>query len=118
TALRASGAAERDFRPRSADDHYVLYTGGTPGRPRGVVWRQEDIFFAALGGGNPGGPPITEPEQIGPGVLANPAGRFASSLGPEDPRPPLVALATGPLIHASGQWSALGTLLSGGTVVL
>ena len=29
-----------------------------PARPKGVVWRQEDIFFAALGGGNPGGPPI------------------------------------------------------------
>jgi acyl-CoA synthetase (AMP-forming)/AMP-acid ligase II len=118
TALRAAGAAERDFGPRSADDHYVLYTGGTTGLPKGVVWRQEDIFFAALGGGNPGGAPITEPEQIGPGVLANPAGRVAAFLEPDDPRPPLVALATGPLIHASGQWSALGTLLSGGTVVL
>ena len=92
---------------------------GPPGRPKGVVWRQEDIFFAALGGGNPGGPPIERPEAIGPGVLANPAGRVAAFLGPDDPPdPPLVALALGPLIHASGQWSTLGTLLSGGTVVL
>jgi acyl-CoA synthetase (AMP-forming)/AMP-acid ligase II len=117
-ALREAGSATRAFAPRSSDDHYVLYTGGTTGRPKGVVWRQEDIFFAALGGGNPGGPPIETPEAIGPGVLANPAGRVAVFLRPDDPTPPLVALALGPLIHASGQWSTLGTLLSGGVVVL
>ncbi len=116
--LRTTGSERRDFEARSGDDHYVLYTGGTTGLPKGVVWRQEDIFFAALGGGNPGGPPIEAPEAIGPGVLANPAGRVAAFLGPDDASPPLVALALGPLVHASGQWSALGTLLSGGTVVL
>jgi len=57
-------STERDFGPRSPDDHYVLYTGGTTGMPKGVVWRQEDIFFAAFGGGNPGGPPITAPDAI------------------------------------------------------
>ncbi len=114
-----AGSPARDFGPRSGDDHYILYTGGTTGAPRGVVWRHEDIFFAALGGGNPGGPPITEPEAIGPGVLANPAGRVRAFLPTDDPGPPrLVALALGPLVHASGQWSALGTMLSGGTVVL
>ncbi len=113
-----AGRSTRDFGPRSGDDHYVLYTGGTTGRPKGVVWRQEDIFVAALGGGNPGGPPIDTPEAIGPGVLANPAGRVAVFLDPAAPPPPLVALALGPLIHASGQWSTLGTLLSGGAVVL
>lgn len=116
--LRAIGSSTRDFESRSGADHYILYTGGTTGLPKGVVWRQEDIFFAALGGGNPGGPPITAPEEIGPGVLANPAGRVAAFLGPDDDAPPLVALAIGPLVHASGQWSTLGTLLSGGTVVL
>lgn len=113
-----TGSPLRSFGPRSADDRYVLYTGGTTGQPRGVVWRQEDIFFAALGGGNPGGPPITEPAAIGPGVLANPAGRVAPFLADGQAPPPLVAMALGPLVHASGQWSALGTLLSGGTVVL
>ncbi|MGZ6962833.1 MAG: AMP-binding protein [Acidimicrobiia bacterium] len=117
-SLRSAGPSTRDFGRRSADDHYVLYTGGTTGRPKGVVWRHEDIFFAALGGGNPGGPPIEAPEAIGPGVLANPSGRVAAFLGPTDARPPLVALALGPLVHASGQWSTLGTLLSGGAVVL
>ena len=46
----ASGSPERDFGERSGDDHYVLYTGGTTGMPKGVVWRQEDVFYA-LGGG-------------------------------------------------------------------
>ena len=47
----AAGTADRDFGPRSPDDLYVLYTGGTTGMPKGVMWRQEDIFFAAMGGG-------------------------------------------------------------------
>ena len=60
----ASGSPERDFGPRSPDDHYVLYTGGTTGMPKGVVWRQEDIFFAAMGGGGWGAPPIAEPDEL------------------------------------------------------
>ena len=38
---------------RSGDDRYVIYTGGTTGMPKGVVWRQEDAFFACIGGGDP-----------------------------------------------------------------
>ena len=97
----------------------MLYTGGTTGQPKGVVWRQEDIFFGALGGGNPGGPPIVEPEQIVASVVDNPAQRLRAFLPPGDAGPEqYVALALGPLVHASGQWSALGTLLGGGKLVL
>src|SRR5581483_7440288 len=114
-----AASAARDFPARSADDHYVLYTGGTTGMPKGVVWRHEDIFFATLGGGNPGGPPITRPEQIGETVLVNRAQRVGPFLPPGHPGPDeMVVLALGPLMHASGQWSALGTLLGGGRVVL
>ncbi len=50
-ALAASSDI-RDFPGRSADDLYVLYTGGTTGMPKGVMWRHEDIFFGAFGGGD------------------------------------------------------------------
>ncbi len=97
----------------------MLYTGGTTGMPKGVVWRSEDIFFAAMGGGNPGGPPIEHPTDIAASVTGNPAQRLRAFLPPDDPGPPqFVSLALGPLMHASGQWSAIGTLLGGGKIVL
>jgi 3-oxocholest-4-en-26-oate---CoA ligase len=117
--LVASGSRARDFGPRSADDHYILYTGGTTGSPKGVVWRQEDIFFVTLGAGNPGGTPIERPEEIGETVLVNRAQRVGPFMPPGHPGPDeMVNLSLGPLMHASGQWSALGTLLGGGKVVL
>ena len=95
----APASPTRDFGARSADDHYVLYTGGTTGLPKGVVWRQEDIFFGALGGGNPGGPPITRPEaDRGVGASTTPRNDCAPFLPPGDPGPEqFVSLALGPL---------------------
>ncbi len=114
-----AGSPDRDFGPRSSDDRYILYTGGTTGLPRGVVWRHEDIFFATLGGGNPGGPPISRPEEIRLTVHSNRAHRAAPFLPDGDPGPDeFVSMALGPLVHASGQWSALGSLLAGGRAVL
>jgi len=100
-------AAADDNRPpatgRSGDDHYVAYTGGTTGMPKGVVWRHEDIFFAAMGGGDPFqmGDFIERPEQI------------AERL----PETGVVTLQTPPLMHVSAQWGAFGTLFGGGKVV-
>src|SRR5690348_11258364 len=70
--------------------------------PKGVMWRAEDIFFAALGGGNYGGPPITAPEQI------------AKNLTPA----PLVNMALAPLMHGNAQWTTFIGLYGGNTVVL
>ena len=114
-----SSSAARDLGPRSPDDHYVLYTGGTTGMPKGVLWRHEDIFFGAMGGGNPGGAPIKRPDDIAASVIGNPAQRLRPFLPEGDAGPAqFVSLALGPLMHASGQWSAIGTLLGGGKVVL
>ena len=69
-AAEAAGSPERGFAPRSADDPFVIYTGGTTGMPKGVVWRQEDLFFAGLGGGAPTGEPVSRPEELAERVAA------------------------------------------------
>lgn len=100
----ASGSPERDFPERSPDDVYLIYTGGTTGMPKGVMWRHEDVFFAGLQGGNPGGPDITEPGQLGPNAAANPS--------------PPTTLPVAPLMHGNGHWASMIGLHGGGKVVL
>ena len=48
-ALAGSSPEDVPVEP-SPDDLYILYTGGTTGMPKGVLWRQHDIFMAAMGG--------------------------------------------------------------------
>ncbi|GAX54542.1 acyl-CoA synthetase [Streptomyces olivochromogenes] len=68
--VEAAGSPERGFPPRSADDQFIIYTGGTTGMPKGVMWRQEDLFFSGLGGGAPTGEPVRKPEELAERVAA------------------------------------------------
>ena len=98
----AAESPERDFEGRSSDDLYLSYTGGTTGLPKGVIWTHEDIFFGALGGGDPMRmTPISRPEEITERV----------------PEVGAIQIVTPPLMHVSGHWSTLSTLYSGGTAV-
>ena len=47
------GASHREIPRAAADDLYCVYTGARPAMPKGVLWRHDDIFFAAMGGGDP-----------------------------------------------------------------
>jgi acyl-CoA synthetase (AMP-forming)/AMP-acid ligase II len=100
----ANQSPKRDFPERSGEDLYVIYTGGTTGMPKGVMWRHEDVFFAGLQGGNPGGPPITAPDQIGPAAAAREA--------------PPTTMAVAPLMHGNGFWATMIGMNGGGKVVL
>ncbi|MEU9733831.1 acyl-CoA synthetase [Streptomyces sp. NPDC048002] len=74
TEAEASGSPERGFPTRSGDDQFIIYTGGTTGMPKGVMWRQEDLFFAGLGGGAPTGDPVGKPEELAERVAAGGSG--------------------------------------------
>lgn len=70
TDAERSGGSGRGFAPRSADDQFIIYTGGTTGMPKGVMWRQEDLFFSGLGGGAPTGEPVKAPQELAERVAA------------------------------------------------
>jgi acyl-CoA synthetase (AMP-forming)/AMP-acid ligase II len=104
-AALAAGRSSREFGPRSPDDLYVLYTGGTTGMPKGVMWRQEDIFFAAMGGGGWGADPITRADELAGRLDTDEAGRVAM-------------LVVAPLMHGNAQWVMWNAFMMAGTAVL
>ncbi|WP_327692142.1 MULTISPECIES: acyl-CoA synthetase [unclassified Streptomyces] len=70
----AGGSPDRGFPARSGDDQFIIYTGGTTGMPKGVMWRQEDLFFSGLGGGAPTGEPVKRPRELAERVAAGGSG--------------------------------------------
>jgi 3-oxocholest-4-en-26-oate---CoA ligase len=100
----AAASAERDFGPRSGDDIYLLYTGGTTGYPKGVLWRQKDVW-RTLGGGID----FLTGERLADEWVQSRTGANG---------PGMVKLCSAPLIHGSAQWVALMSLFTGDTIVL
>jgi len=101
----ASNSTARDFGARSGDDLLIIYTGGTTGMPRGVMWRQKDLFFAALQGGNPGDDPFTEAERVASSIVDE--GRYPMNMHP-----------AAPLIHGAAMLTYWIATLTGGKIVL
>jgi acyl-CoA synthetase (AMP-forming)/AMP-acid ligase II len=102
--LLAKASPDRpDGSARTGDDGYIAYTGGTTGLPKGVVWRQEDIFFAAMGGGDvfQSGNFIKTPDEIVERL----------------PEVGATILTTPPLMHVSAQWGVFSQLFGGGRIV-
>ncbi|WP_333771976.1 acyl-CoA synthetase [Streptomyces sp. IBSBF 3136] len=104
TEAEAAASAERGFPARSGDDQFIIYTGGTTGMPKGVMWRQEDLFFAGLGGGAPTGEPVRTPGELAERVAAGGSG--------------ITFFPTPPLMHGTSTLTAFIGFNFGQRVVL
>ena len=101
-ALAAAGPEGPPADP-SPDDLYILYTGGTTGMPKGVLWRQHDIFMAAMGGRKVGTWEIVTSYE---GLTE----RLAESM-------PLKLMILPPLMHGAAQWAAFMLMAQGATLL-
>jgi acyl-CoA synthetase (AMP-forming)/AMP-acid ligase II len=100
----AQGSPERDFGERSADDIYLLYTGGTTGFPKGVMWRHEDVYRVLLGGTDfATGEFVKDEYDLAKAAAAN---------------PPMINYPVPPMIHGATQSATWRSIFSGQTTVL
>ncbi|MGO9925222.1 MAG: acyl-CoA synthetase [Mycobacterium sp.] len=101
--LLASVSDEPLDLPLSPDDLYVLYTGGTTGMPKAVLWRQHDIFINAMGGRN-----------FATGEMATSLEDIVERSRPEVPG----SMTCAPLMHGAAQWAAFTSMCSGWPFVM
>ncbi|HEY7051137.1 MAG TPA: acyl-CoA synthetase [Mycobacterium sp.] len=100
----SQGSPERDFGERSADDIYLLYTGGTTGFPKGVMWRHEDIYRVLFGGTDfATGEFVKDEYDLAKAAAAN---------------PPMIRYPIPPMIHGATQSATWMSLFAGQTTVL
>ncbi|MGX6510639.1 acyl-CoA synthetase [Rhodococcus sp. SJ-2] len=100
----AQTSPERDFGERSPDDLYMLYTGGTTGKPKGVMWRQEDVWRVLGGGINfLTGEYVGDEWELAKTGAANPV---------------MVRFPIPPMIHGGAQWALLQALFGGGKLIM
>lgn len=92
----AAGEADQPITP-SPDDVMMICTGGTTGRPKGVMWRQSDTYVVSMNGAD-----HESVDEIHAKV--------------QHAGPPWFAVS--PLMHAAGMWTAFAALLNGQTVIL
>ncbi|PVA26954.1 acyl-CoA synthetase [Mycobacteroides abscessus] len=100
----AQGSPERDFGERSPDDIFLIYTGGTTGFPKGVMWRHEDIYRSLFGGINY----VTGEYIEGEWDLAKQGAGAA----------PFIGFPIPPMIHGATQAATFMALFQGRTTVL
>ncbi len=98
----AAASPERPEVAWSPDDLYILYTGGTTGMPKGVLWRSADIFVAAMGGRKMDRSEYTAMDQVVEN--ARNGGALRLLVGP-------------PLMHGAAQWAAFSLMAGGQTLV-
>lgn len=100
----ASIETERVMPPwgRGDDDILMMYTGGTTGMPKGVMWRQDSLIKAVVGGVNPIYREDTvDYDKVREGMVAS-GGKLLPGC---------------PLMHGTAQYTSLMSLCGGGAVV-
>ncbi|RPA02524.1 acyl-CoA synthetase [Gordonia sp. OPL2] len=99
----AQQSTERDFEARNGEELYLLYTGGTTGYPKGVMWQHDDFFRKPLSGGNPYGDARKDLDEIATAVKDFPSMAF---------------LLAAPLMHGAASYSLFTFFTLGGRLVI